>query len=275
MTAEFTLPSGARVQMRGMKVGHMIGRKDRDSDTLNLLKECTVAVLPPLPDEEHPAPINPYPNGLTDWKSATDFDILVGVIGMRYATYPDQPYILSMKCPSCRRTIPGENTTVNVRQVLDDFVIPMPDESIRAFVNGNRLPARIGQHNIEIRFTTGEVGMLDPEETPIEALATRILSFDGATEQKDIVAALIDMDLGTMDELLRFLEEAGGGVHDTMDVVCPNEVPVVGSTTGQTRPCGWAGEAKVPFLVSAFLFPYERGRVSRMMGRTRAARRKR
>lgn len=263
---QFTLPSGARLRMRGMKVGNMLDtsrtKKSRsESDVVfGLLKECTVEVLPPVAEDGEPVPPNPYPNGLTDWLDAVACDIQVAVIAMRVATYPDQPYICSVRCPACRKMLPGERTTLNLQHASDDYVIPMPAESVAAFASGNRMPVRVGGHDLVIRFETGRAGLQLVDDSDLLArLQLRIVGIDGVEDPEQIKKMLPEFDLAFLGELQHRLEELDGGVMDVMEVICP---------------CGWEGEAKIPFSGQNFLFPFSRARSDRMMARTRAARRR-
>lgn len=243
----------------GMVLDQSRDKNDEKLTALTLLRNCITTVSPP---ENGP---DPYPSGFPGWEHALSCDGLLAAISLREATYPGEPLTMSLRCPRCKKMLPHEHTTVNLRTVLADYIIPVPEASVRAFVAGNRIPVRVGDHEFVISLQTGLDAPADLESRPIDAIAQRVVSIDGVEDREQVVAVLKTLSLGELDDLIDELLDADGGVLDFMKARCPNKLD------DGTSECGWEAKVRIPFLELLLVSPSEERRSEKRTRRTRKA----
>ena len=237
---EITLPSGAEIVVRGMKLSEankLAARVDASGGQAgtnasggaaaphvfnDLLRMCTVSIA------------NPGPYESTDlagfWDSALVADRFHSLIQIRCVTYPKLPYTFRYQCESRDSGGCGEafSVSLNLERGGDLRYADLPEESRKLFKAGNRFEAMIAGRKVVFSLSTGRDEARTAEylkrypQWPISAgLASRIVQIEGI-EDLDKLRWLNDLDLGDFMELRDAMEAVDGGIDTNMDLPCPH-----------------------------------------------------
>lgn len=260
---EVVLPSGMRMQLRGLKVRDFgllsddeLARSGRAIGAV--LAACTVST----PDW------GPYDSKAFDWGSALLGDQMVAMIEARIATH-GADFDFDVKCPACgekirwridlnkleRRTYTPEAVAafkselsggaplqVDVAGSKLGFravTVAVATEAARSLVERTkaireaRREAKREAKRKGRRGAGSEEQAVDKMNALLEGLAARVVSVEGL-EPDGIRAWLDDMDLGDLTALRRVSDEHDGGIETSTIVQC------------QDSECGVRSEVELP-----------------------------
>lgn len=240
---QITLPSGAVVVIRGMKIqeanklaqraepttaggsGAQVSAAQAQSHVFNdLLRMCTVSIVDPGPCYE-PCGVNVF------WDRALVADRFHALIQIRCTTYPDMLYTFRYQCEP--RDAGGCGKPFHYGLELEKRgeeikYKDVPEKSRSMFRAGNRFEALIAGKKVWFSLMTGDDETRaqkwverNPTSPIGAALAARILEIDGVEDVAKL-EWINDLDMVDFIALRDAMEDADGGIDTSLDLLCPH-----------------------------------------------------
>jgi hypothetical protein len=268
MSFEVTLPSQTIVTMGKVTVGmlnNMARGRRRESELLTEALETSIVSV-----QFGDVPIYRLTeSGKLDWSEVLVGDRAVAKLALYEATYPGRPYQPRARCAndSCRLPIQDTQLTFNVARILNEHVVPYPNETMERLSGGkNRFDFEIGGLRGAFKLPTGRDQVRaesflqegDGGDVISRSLACKLVELDGDTTMNAMKRRIDALGADVVDELLDIMNDADGGIETTVEVEC--------------RACGWFGEFELPFEGTEFWMPSAgHSRRAKLAKRTRAA----
>lgn len=239
---EVTCPSGLTGRVRKLKVSEANLLADeanqrKDDAVDSVLRACWTETLAP-------GPYTLPESGVLDWGKVLVADRFVAILHIRIATY-GSAYDFQVQCAeaSCRQRFGW-----SIDLVKDLPPIPIPEESLQVFADGNQFPGYL--RGADKGFTFGlQTGLGERAAAKLlkanrarkltAALASRITAVDGV-ENLDRVRFLTALDMDDAVEAIEQMDAVDGGVETELEVECTH--------------CGGVQEVELP-LGKTFWLP--------------------
>jgi hypothetical protein len=245
MASVIDLPSGAKLEIRGMKGREAKALSDKDALKSGLFLErilggCTLNVL-------DPTPYTLLPSGAFDWGNALVGDRFYGLLMLRVLTFGED-FVFKVQCSQeiCR-----ERFEYQINLVNDLPVQRLSDEDRAVFAGGNKFEARDGNGKlITYRLPTGKDELVAAKAVSfdsafIQAMLQRIINIDGEVIPRKY---LEDCEFADLLALLETFDAHNCGVKTEIEIVCPH--------------CGAIQDIKIPFD-RGFLLPTQAKKISK------------
>jgi hypothetical protein len=237
MSCVVDLPSGAKIELRGMKGKEAKALSDKDAIRSGLfmdriLSACTVGVLDPSPYE-------PPKDGAFNWSNALVGDRFYAMLMLRCLTFGED-YVFKIQCQegACRSRFEYQ-----INLVKDLPVQRMTDEDRSVFATGNKFETRDANGKLIVyRLPTGKDELISAKAVSfdgafLQSMLQRIVSIEGEAVPRRY---LEDCEFAALIKLLDTFDEHNCGVQTDIEIVCPD--------------CGTIQDIKVPFG-QGFLVP--------------------
>lgn len=219
-----TLPSGAVLTVRGMKVAEAnrwasrSGDKQTPGQVFNeLLKACTVKVVDPGPAYAE-----------FSWDTALIGDRFFGLMQIRCTSYKE-PYAFKWQCDKsseggCGKTF---DVAINLDKDGDLRYVDMSPEARRIYRESNRFETTVAGYKVVFKLINGsdepKVQRLleqNKDRQLSASIASRLVEIEGV-EPNDWMRWLDDLDLDDFLKLKDAIEGVDGGVDTEIDISCP------------------------------------------------------
>ncbi len=220
-----TLPSGAVLTVRGMKVAEAnrwasrSGEKQTPGQVFNeLLKACTVKVEDPGPAYTE-----------FSWDNALIGDRFFGLMQIRCASYKE-PYSFKWQCDKsgeggCGRPF---DVSINIDKDGDLRYVDMSAEARATYRASNRFETSVAGTKVVFKLINGadepKVQRLleqNKDRQLSASIAARLVEVEGV-EQNDWMRWLDNLDLDDFVTLKESIEQVDGGVDTEIDISCPH-----------------------------------------------------
>ena len=221
-----TCPSGLKVVVRGLQgdqINLFANKTQAEMRRIgyDLLSSVVIEVLeagPAYPDMDITQPV--------DWSKVVEADRFHLYIYTRIATF-GADYFFNYQCgvSSCRKRFQW-----GIKLDRDLRHQPLSQETIQAFVNGNRIgPVKFGSDLLVLQLVTGEIEETGvkmqghvPEAASTIAIANRIYSLNGETSSTTKHDWVKSADMLDILDLIDTLDEHDGGIDMEIEIQCPS-----------------------------------------------------
>ena len=246
-------PSGMKLTVRGPKIAQLNILADRKravqfSTFDDLIKACTLSIEDPGPLEELYFTGSGDPSAKTiDWSKVTIGDRFTTLVHIRIAsTRLGDEYSFRHKCEACE-----DYTFAVTLKLPDDLTFqPYSDADIAIIRDGGVFSGEVDGHQLTWKVMNGtdekkaakrarqaqKSGDMNKDGSKgliTVGVSQRLVSFDGKTNKREIMAAIDDLDDGVFDGIVELLDEHDGGFDNMVEVVCDE--------------CGEEQDHRIPF----------------------------
>jgi len=225
ITVEF--PSGLAGRLRGLK-GKELRTLASGDKRAGLTGQALTTVLQACWLETLAG--GPYPGGEVKWEDALMGDRFYGLIGVRRASYPEDPFLdFDTQCLNKRC-----GKTIGARVELEKLEVKaLPTASAERFASGqNRLETHLADgRKVVFKLMTGRDHIKQKQiqdavgpsaQGLLLSLASRIVEVEGlkSNSARDIFAFLDDLEISEHRNLLETFDAADCGIQTDIHVIC-------------------------------------------------------